>query len=673
MKKSFLFGALLASLALVGCGGGGGSSSPVAPQVVIPNQAVVAGSVVAPIANNAQSILNYAPVTSSRLSSSNTDGFDFDNVSTNVQTALKANKVLASFLRANGADGVLAGQFDNSLRYEEISSFNNNVFERKVYKDIATSRNNPNNYLIYCKIENCKGNLDSDGVLKSFSINKDAAITVDDVKGGVKFSGTVNTDFRITAISKTYQDTGVVTLGGDEYNGYEYNKEIKVTNVFSVGDLSLNLTSIEIKDNFDYEHQTYNGVTKGTNVALSISGLDETSYSQDRTIYSDGQYVKKVNGNWVRSEKADCCSKMVVSDESDIDLKLQAPVQITLSGDITHTGKDTNKTTTGKIKSLVLKVTKLSEDNESTYGYNVDRAEAHLDIQSVSTTEKIKVGNQEIAFNWAKLDVTNIQYKDSWKSLDEVDRRKNIFGSSVASFTSEEINNKVLFHAKYDVANKKITGKLNNNGSYIVKDKEKLLQFDFKTVDITGTNVRIVELGNCEGASFVIKGTERDDVVSTRTYMVQNEKFVLVDASDKPSVIVPEEIPLNAYEVTDAVEAASLVDSGVNQNLKLGSDGDIKYAAYKKEASGDNKEIDTSVMAKDTVLYAVSYYGNDVYTIVFALDNSNSKIKGIILEGKNTSATLETTDKLIGTFSGIKNNCISVITTDGNSYNIAIR
>lgn len=672
MKKFFLFVALIASTVLVGCGGGGGGGSTTIP-VNNPKEAIVARYVVAPIVGNAAEILNYtpAPAASYRFSKNNSEGFSFNNISNNVQTALKSSAVLKSALRAVGVP--LSGQFDKFTKHEEIATFDSEkgIFERKVFKDVATSKSNPNDYLIYYRIENCKGNINADGILTLLTINENAPVFVDDIEGGVKFTGTINTDLAIHGFYHTYQQEGksVVYLNGDKINGYEYNKEIQVTNQYTLSKISLNLTSLEIKDNFDYEHNVYSGITTGTVANLSISGLDGTSVEETKKIYCDGRYVINSNGELLDSPINAYTSKLVVTDERNADFNLTAPV-IAVSGEFTNTEIATNKVNKGKINSLVLKVTKLTED-ESTYGYRVDKAEAHIDIDSVSTSDKIIVGDKELAFSWAKIDLTNIKYDDSWKNLAESERTNNIFGNAIASLTFEEIKNNVLFYAKYNVANHTITGKLTNNGSYIVKDNDNLLQFNFDTVDITGKNVRIVEQNNCEGASFIINGTEKDGTKSNRTYLVQNEKLVLIDSNDKQLVSIPEGLDdKNASEINEAITSveSDLVRSDKVSNLQLAVSDGVTLAKYVEENSADTK-IETNAIAKENVIYGVSYYGNSLYTIVFALDNFNNKIKGVILEGKNTSATLNTKENLVGTFSGIDNSgYITIVASDLKEY-----
>ena len=669
MKKSFLSIALIASLALVGCGGGGGSSSPTAPAVVVPNEALVAGSIVSPIANNANTILDYTPAAASyRLSTNNSDNFSFDNISDNVQIALKAPVIARATLRA----ATMAGQFDNSKKFEEVTTFENNVFERKVYKDIETSKNNPNDYLLYFKIENCDGNLNNDGILTKLTIGKDAPITIDDIKGGVKLTGNLTTDLSLIAAPNVSEISGIVDYDGiaiEEGEGYRYSKKITVTNLFAISNINLNLSSLEVKDDFDYEHNTYTGITKGTNVKLSISGLDGTSLQDEKTIYSGGEYVKKQDGQWVTNSN-NKSSKLVVTDNRDISYLLKTPVEIAVSGNISDTDTETNTTDSFTANNVSLKITELVED-DSTYGYRIEKGEAHVDVSSVSISEKLMIGNHEVAFDKAKIDITNLKYDDAWKSLTKSERRINIFKNAVVNISTEETKNKVSLTAKYVVADNKITATLTNNGSFIVKDKDNLLQFNFDKVDVTATNVKYVEQDSFEGSYIMVKGTERDGTLSERTYSVQNQKLVLQNANDKQLVTIPNELDKTASEIADEIKAveSNLVQSSTNPNLKIAvNNTGIKLATYQQEAVGENKKIDTKIMAKDNVICAVSYYGDDVYTVVFALDNSNPNMQ---IKGKNTSATLDTTTGLIGTFTG-SNSKINVVTNDGNSYDVAL-
>ncbi|MBP5470224.1 MAG: hypothetical protein J6Z11_13370 [Candidatus Riflebacteria bacterium] len=195
MKKIFLVTAIISSIMLVGCGGGhSSSSSPVAPVVNNPSEVIAARTVVKPIVSNAGTILG-VPAQSNRFSLTGNNSITFETLSSNIASTFNTPVIIQSLLRATGSDTEVSGQFEKQADHEVVTNFQNGIYERKVYSDVTTSKNNPNNYLAYYKIDNCVGTLDNDGILSSLTINDNASISVEDKEAGVSFNGKITTDF----------------------------------------------------------------------------------------------------------------------------------------------------------------------------------------------------------------------------------------------------------------------------------------------------------------------------------------------------------------------------------------------------------------------------------------------------------------------------------------------
>lgn len=679
MKKLFLVTAILASIMLVGCGGGShsSSSSPLAPVVNNPNEVIAARTVVAPIVSNARTILGL-PAQSNRLSSSDNNSITFEETTKNINTVFKTPVIIQSLLRATGSDIEVSGQFEKQADHEVVSSFENGIYERKVYTNVTTSKNNPNNYLAYYRIDNCVGNLDNDGILSSLTIKDNASISVDDKEAGVSFKGKITTDFKVLAVPSVTTSNAVVGYDGQSITsgeGYQYSKMINITNMYTISALNLILDSLEIKNNYDYKAQTYDGIIKGTNVQIGISGLNNSTVTETKTIYCGGQYVKWENNKWVKNTNNDYSSKLIIDKSRTDNINPKTPVLLSVNGNFTNTTNN-KKSDTAEINNISIKISTLTKDT-SKFGYRVDKAEAHIELGSVSSSEKFKVGDKEFALSSAKIDISNIKYDEAWESLSDSEKNLNIFGNSIVKINAVESKNNVqIKDLKYYIADNEIAGTIINNGSSIVKDKDLLLQFDFDTVEISGTNVKLVELNSFEGAIFDINATEKDGTKSSRSYTVTNNKFVLKKSNDKQNVIIPDGVHDNSSEIIDSVDAGKLIASGNDSKLKIG-DGDdgTRLAIYSQEASGDNKKYETKAMAKENVICAVSYYydeNNKIYTVLFAYDNEKTKIKGIIFSGEQISVKFNTVKNRIGTFSGIDNGNIKVLTTDGNVYTVKL-
>ena len=100
LKVSCLVVALLATVAMVGCGGGGGGGgNPAAPVNTTSNEARAAQEAVSPVFQNSTAILNGgATVASFRASTSNANAFDINGTGNAVMTALEAPKLLRAVL-----------------------------------------------------------------------------------------------------------------------------------------------------------------------------------------------------------------------------------------------------------------------------------------------------------------------------------------------------------------------------------------------------------------------------------------------------------------------------------------------------------------------------------------------------------------------------------------------
>lgn len=110
----------------------------------------------------------------------------------------------------------------------------------------------------------------------------------------------------------------------------------------------------------------------------------------------------------------------------------------------------------------------------------------------------------EVAFNKAKIDITGLKYSYAWdkdESLSKQDFASKCFGNAKVHLDAEETKNSVTIKADCDINKQTAIINLVNNSNTIVKDKssvDKILEFNFKTVDIKATNVDVIADNKCE-------------------------------------------------------------------------------------------------------------------------------------------------------------------------------
>ncbi len=757
--------ASVAMIGCGGGGGGGGSknpTNPVAPTNNYSTEITAAQSAVSSVLANANVILGKEnPVNaSSRTSiSGNVNALNNNEIGNSVVKALETPKLLRAVLGAVGGNidsGLFVGTGNEYNTYMEVASYSNNVYERTLYlpdyySDIPTNENEPKMIKIaHYLIEGCECKLDGT-TLKSFAFNPNAKITIEEFydNGNLKnlFKGTIDTDLKATyevGEVENLRDTYIDVYNGnkiplDDYYGYwafkatqkitskvtyTLNKPIVIKLVNSSGNQHSYNHWMNWDNNDNPIHITELKEDKfsSNNLNITISGISGTITPPSKTtFYGNSISRQPETGEWAdykdiygEENPDDEFGLTFTSGEKTVyNLKYASTCEVSINGDITNkqsfgsdnTGAywDSIETTptanrSGKINNVNVKLRNVSGDLDKII---VGDAEAHVDVGDYTSDEILMIGDQEIAFNKAKIDITGLKYDYRWEpSVEEgsyqqvgewywewvanpeydkqfTEMNRKCFGNAIVHLDAEESKNSVTIKADCDINKQTATLNLVNNGNYIVKDKtssEKVLEFNFKTVDVTATKVDIIADNKCDGAILEVTGVEKDGNKSVRTYNVVKGKLVLDKNSQKdkqapvtiPEIEVKEEIQDSSSineafteEVnTELKNAASTptVSKSDKEILKIivHNDGTRVATFEKKKSNSKEKDITSKIRTtKENVIAVVSFYGND-FTFVFYIDmdKSTPTIKGGIFEGKKTGNIAWDSPERIGYFAG---------------------
>lgn len=773
-KNSWLSICLLASVAMVGCGGGGGGGgNPAAPVNTTSKEALAAKAVVSPVLQNADTILNGGGKTnaSSRLSINGTNAEQFSISSTNnaVMTALEAPDFIRAIISVAGGniEGGLWVDANNYMEsytvnpYLEVASYSGKVYERTLYFNPeyhGDSNEGTPEIAAHYIIDNCNAVLENK-TLKSLIINPNAKITIEEYQKGSlgkkykKFiKGTIDSDLTAKWVGEeiTYKDSESFIINpwsGEKiennpnndsyyYTGFKVSGKTTSNTTYTLSKpIKLKLTKFyDRAHHFDSSIWNDNGYQysekideyDSDNLEITISGI-KGSITEKKVSYS-GDYVEYNGSSWNKPDYDYYRNgNLVFREKLDKDnISFSSPVKVTLAGSLinkldnqstSYTYGDGQENTSdpthvvtrnASIKNITVSLNKISGKIDTIV---VDNAEAHVEIESYTEDKAIMIGDMEVLFNKAKIDITGLKYDYRWKPKSEktipiIDPEygywmgsedneeykkekesmyKNCFGNAIVHLEAEETKNSVTIKADCDINKKTATLNLVNNGEYVVKDNNNgiLLEFNFKTVEINATKVDVLANNKCEGAKLVVTGVEKDGTKSERTYNVVKGKLVLDTKSQKdkqapaslPDVQIaniPNELSdSNSIEtaVSEAKPSEEIMKDPTNESLKVGKKGDLNVASYNKKQTKDSKELNTKISAKNKLIAAVSFYGNKEYTLVFVIDYSDAKhpqIKGSIFSGQRNNVTIDTVENKIAQFAG-KDGNITVITSAGAS------
>ncbi len=717
LKSNCLIVALIATIAIVGCGGGGGggtpsSNNPAAPvNNTLPNEALATREAVLPILQNANAIFSGSgantnsnsnsnsnsssnPEPSAIINGKNSNEFGLNQVNANVIAAIQTPNFVRAVISEIGGN-IDSGLWENESRaYFDIATFSNNVYERTVYDnyyygDSIFVSGVPYSRVGYLKIEGCSGELSKDNVLTSLSVKSGAKITFERTSMyglwnsiPVSFTGTIGSDFTVKWEGKeeTFDSPIIVDRFGNQeefktYEQYRTNHKLisKATYSFS-NQVKLHL------DKLSYFHDRYYSEPKEyeANLNIEIDGINE--FIDTKTIYCDVE-TKDWEGNWKKSSY----KNIVVNKRTD-NLKYTLPITISLNGKVnilTHSYNseaevyEDNIKYSGSIKDLTFKINKMSGDFDTLV---IDDADIHVEPEEYKSNKALKIGDHDVDFNAIKIDVSGLIYNYNWKKHEAL--YNNCYTNAKATFTAEETIKKVEITGDCDVKAKTANISITNHGDYLVKESanDKIMEFNFKTVDIKGTNVDILANNKCDGALLEVKGIEKDGTTSERTYKVVNGKLVLNSSKDKqaPATLpqvniaeIPEEISnSNSIEVavSEAKPNETVQTSDPNETLKVGKKGDLKVASYEKKPK-NGKNVSSKISAKNNIIAAISFYGNKEFTVIFVIDFSNKnnpQIKGSIFSGERNNITMDTVENRIGQFAG-KDGKMIIISSNGYS------
>ncbi|MBR4330468.1 MAG: hypothetical protein IKP71_11540, partial [Candidatus Riflebacteria bacterium] len=604
--------------------------------------------------------------------------------------------------------------------YCEIATFSNGIYERTVYnidKDFISqlSKEDLQNYLIsHSILDGCDADLRK-GILYGIKVKPNAKITVEFQPNSnhkqfyYSFKGTLNTDLTIKWIEpnveKYESKTFIVDYNGNDitnretaYSGLKVSEKTTCNTAYSFSNIDLNLTDITC---IDYKHSYNNSNIKEYkgNVKVSLSGMDGT-VTQNKTTFV-GKWAYKQENQWVVEQPYYYEGDFnVVVSKNNLDFTLNSPVEINVTGEAYDTYADNGKKiNTANIKNVSVIINKLTKPASGKLeDYIIDDAGAHVELEASAVDPVIMIGNLEIAFCKAKIDVTGLKYDYKWEPTsdyyfqgvrneeyiqEEIELRKKCFGNAKATIEAEETKNDVTIKGNCDINSKTAYLKLVNNGNIIVKDnssEDKVLEFNFKTVDINGTNVDVLADNKCEGAVLNVKGVEKDGTISERTYKVVNGKLVLDSSKDKqvpnlPDVEIPS-LPEGLSNDSNSIDVAvsegnptnELPMNGSDESLKVGQNGDLMVASYDRKPK-NGKKIETKISAKNKIITCVTFYGNNEFTLLFVInltDDKHPQIKGSIFSGERNNVTIDTVENRRAQFAG-KNGEMTVITADSTS------
>jgi hypothetical protein len=340
--------------------------------------------------------------------------------------------------------------------------------------------------------------------------------------------------------------------------------------------------------------------------------------------------------------------------------------------------KDKKEKYNGEIKNLTLKINKMSGDLDALV---IDDAEVHVETGEYQTDEIFMIGDYEVAFSKAKIDITGFNYNYAWEedeSLAEKEFNQKCFGNTIVHFEGEESKNSVSIKADCNLSKKTATLNLVNKGNLVVKDnsnKEKVTEFNFKTVDINATNVDIIADNKCEGALLTVKGVEKDNTLTERTYKVVNGKLVRTDLP-KVDINVPDEIKESNYESLDTTftnakeEDKKEIANNSSEELKVVASGDKKIASYNKK---DNS-IKTKIVALNDIINAISFYTNGTkkFTVVFVINHTKNSISGYLYEGERKDVSINSDSGSIAQFAG-ENGKVTIVPNKGKASSFTVK
>ncbi len=754
-RNIFLFIAIISTLLLTACGGGSSDSvinnggNPVALKENLSNEAVAVRDAVTPVLQNAKEILNGGVVNSFRFSTDgNTNELSNNEIGNAVIKTFEAPKLLRAVITAAGGN-IEGGLWTINEDYEyfspkgsyhlyEIATFSNGIYERSIYSmdpELIISQVLPRQIeeallehrIIYSKIEGCDADL-RNGILYSITIKPNAKIffenrPFDDNHSHCSFKGSINTDLSIEWVEPNVEkfDSNrvlIVDYNGKDitnrenaYWGLNVSEKTTCTTRYSFSNLDLDVTEISY---IDYKHSYNNSNIKEYkgNVKVCLSGMK--GIVTHNSISYMGKWASQQNGEWVVQQLyySDGNSK-IVSSEYNPDITLNTPFKISVTGDAFDTYADNGeKINTANIKNVSVVINKLTKpSSRKLEDYIVDDAEAHVEVEASVVDPVLMIGNKEVAFNKAKIDITGLKYDYKWEPVSEksiwveqqspdgwmwtmpvdneeyrkevIERNRKCFGNAKIIFEAEETKNNVTIEGNCDINSKTAYLKLVNNGNIIVKDnssEDKVLEFNFKTVDINGTNVDVLADNKCEGAVLNVKGVEKDGTISERTYKVVNGKLVLDSSKDKqvpnlPDVEIPS-LPEGLSNDSNSIDVAvsegnptnELPMNGSDESLKVGQNGDLMVASYDRKPK-NGKKIETKISAKNKIITCVTFYGNKEFTLVFVINLTDEKypqIKGSIFSGERNNVTIDTVENRRAQFAG-KNGEMTVITADSTS------
>ncbi|MBQ3644679.1 MAG: hypothetical protein II961_08795 [Candidatus Riflebacteria bacterium] len=763
-RSSCLVVALIASVAMVGCGGGGGGSSHNnngGNTQTLSEEATAVRDSITPVMNYAGSIISGGVNGSPRLSTSNTNTFNTKEINDATVASLKTPNYLRAVIAAAGGN-IEGGLWENestTYSFSEVATYSNGIYERTVYCDNLDDiiKYGENSYggsledsvMAYYKIEGCVADYDKENnIIRSLKINKDAKITVNEKRGfffrnpykhyafPTSFKGTINTDLTVKweGNTETFESPKVfelseyyfyptttgknITANFKTYNeGIQTSKKITSKTTYTFSKLEMNLTEVSVQNvgsNYYYD-QEFQG-----NLKININGISG-NITANKTIFVDSRVIQSNGKAWIfDNEKSTYYSdnaydydeetgeeilvdtskpyhdyyNVVIVKKPVMDLKYASPVTIALSGDVSnyifgidgwHPEKqpidyqNKVKKYNGEIKNLTLKINKMSGKFDNTLA--ISNAEVHVETGEYQTDEIFMIGDYEVAFSKAKIDITGFNYNYAWEedeSLTEKEFNQKCFGNTIVHFEGEESKNSVSIKADCNLSKKTATVNLVNNGNLVVKDKsnkEKVTEFNFKTVDIDATNVDIIADNKCEGALLTVKGVEKDNTITERTYKVVNGKLVRTDLP-KVDINVPDEIKESNYESLDATftkakeEDKKEIANNSSEELKVVASGNKKIASYNKK---DNS-IKTKIVALNDIINAISFYskGSKKFTVVFAINNVKKSINGYIYEGERKDVSINVDSGSIAQFAG-ENSNVTVVPNKGKASTFKIK
>ena len=768
-KNTWLSFCLLASVAMVGCGGGGGgggSSAPVntqSPEAQTAQSGVT--SSVVPVVTNFSTILNGNVTASSRTSiANNKEVFSMADTNNSIVAAMEAPKLLRAVITAAGGNikGGLWVDENNYMEsysvnpYIEVASYSGKVYERTLYYNPEFNGVNDEGTLeiaAHYIIDNCNAVLENQ-ILKSLTINSNSNISIEEFqKGslGKKYKkiikGTIDSDLTVkwTGDEKEYNDSESLIINpftGEQYSdnpssyyGLKVIKKITSNTTYTIS------RPIKMKISKFYASKSKNGQILSWNenswtyeqilndfdsekIELAISGISGSV--TDSKVSYNGIYVQKdwQTQEWIDNGTAEFTSVLTFDAKPEINnLKFASPVKISLTGSLNNIESSQSKTNTwssegyssktsepspvakrnASIKNITVSLNKVSGNIDTIV---VDDAEAHVEIENYTSDEVLRIGDTEVAFNKAKVDVTGLKYNYKWQPTEEEDilvgeeynwywmknekytkqvkeRNKNCLGNAIVKISASENKNNVDITANCDINKKTATAHLVNNGN-TYKLKDDVTEFDFKTLDINATKVDVLADNNCEGAELAVTCVEKNNSTTKRNYKVVNGKLVRVDIPKEVAVDLPKEIEeVSSNKIEEEIaqlpaEELKPVETKDGSELKVVKKDGKSIATYNKGKETDKVKVHTNIIGMTNSLFAISFFtdNDNIYTILFVIENKDGKklINGSIFSGKQPG--LDSRDRYNGDFAKFNSDDgkkLSVLPVKGTAFNIPLQ